>query len=304
MDADPTDAPSPHPNCAGLAATCGPSGNESCCATATTIPSGTYYRSYDASGDGMYPNMSYPATVSSFQLDRFEVTVGRFRAFVAAGMGTQASPPTTGAGARTLNGSASQGGWDATWDASLTANTTGLVAAVKCDPTYQTWTDVAGANENLPMNCVNWYEAMAFCTWNYAASGGSDQRSYPWSSPAGSTTISCSNANYDIGIPSGTYCVNGTTGGANRVGSESPGGDGKWGQSDLGGNVDEWTLDWYQSPYASPCVDCADLTPGQYRVFRGGGFYLGSGYLRGAYRGDDSPDLRYGGLGVRCARTL
>ena len=47
---------------------------------------------HDASGD-----MRWPATVSMFRLDKYEVTVGRFRAFVDAGMGTQSKPPVAGA---------------------------------------------------------------------------------------------------------------------------------------------------------------------------------------------------------------
>jgi hypothetical protein len=61
----------------------------SCCAV-LAVPGGTFNRSNDG---------NYPATLSSFGLDRFEVTVGRFRAFVSAGMGTQASPPLPGSGA-------------------------------------------------------------------------------------------------------------------------------------------------------------------------------------------------------------
>ena len=81
------------PSCTGLAAVCGPNRDEDCCSAAMPIPGGTFFRSYDTASDAMYPSTSYPATVSPFRLDRFEVTVGRFRQFIDAGMGTQANPP-------------------------------------------------------------------------------------------------------------------------------------------------------------------------------------------------------------------
>jgi formylglycine-generating enzyme required for sulfatase activity len=190
-----------------------------------------------------------------------------------------------------------------------------LKTNVKCNATYQTWTDAASANESLPMNCVTWYEAMAFCVWdggylptetewNFAAAGGDEQRAYPWSSPAGTTTIDCSYANYN-NAPSSTYCVNGTLGGMNRVGSESPKGDGKWGQADLAGNVFEWALDWYASPYpTTTCNDCANLTPASLRVIRGGGFNADAAILRTGRRlVVDPPTTRFINLGFRCARS-
>src|SRR6185369_11301256 len=109
----------------------------------------------------------------------------------------------------------------------------------------------------LPVNCLDWYEAHAFCIWdggflpseaewNYAATGGDQQRVYPWSSPPSSTAMDSTNAVYD-GAP---LLV---------VGSKSAGGDGRWGHADLTGSVAEWNLDWYASPYASPCADCANF---------------------------------------------
>ena len=314
IDASTIDAPPPlPPSCVGLPASCGPTGTSPCC-TSPLVPGGTFDRSYDVASDDMFPDMSYPATVSDFRLDAYEVTVGRFRAFVNAGMGTQVNPPPNDAGARALNGGSDQGGWDPSWDASLAANPAALVAAVKCDATYQSWTDAPGSNEALPMNCITWYEAFAFCAWdggflpteaewNYAASGGSEQRAYPWSSPPSSLIVDCAHANYDLVAPSGPHCVNGSTGAVNRVGSESPTGDGKWGQSDLSGNVWEFTLDWYQSPYAMPCDDCADLTVATYRVFRGGSYGDSAAVLRSSNRVIASPTNRGGGDGVRCARV-
>jgi len=40
------------------------------------------------------------------------------------------------------------------------------------------------------------------------------------------------------------------------VGSK-PAGKGRWGHTELVGNVAEWTLDWYREGYPTPCADCA-----------------------------------------------
>jgi formylglycine-generating enzyme required for sulfatase activity len=130
--------------------------------------------------------------------------------------------------------------------------------------------------------------------WNYAAAGGIEQRAYPWSNPASALAVDCSYANYNINSPSGTFCTDGTTGAVDRVGSASPKGDGKRGQSDLGGNVWEWTLDYFAT-YQNPCADCAQLTIGAFgsnRVVRGGDFLDGGALMRGAYRPFASPDSR------------
>jgi formylglycine-generating enzyme required for sulfatase activity len=301
-----TDGPPAQPGCKAQAPTCGPGGNESCC-EAALIPGGTFYRSYDGLD---FKNMGFPATVSNFVLDRYEVTVGRFRAFVNAGMGTRARPPMAGLGAHPkLAGS----GWDSGWNGLLAVETVALVRAIKCQAAYQTWTDAPGANEEKPINCVTWYEAMAFCIWdggylpteaewNYAASGGSEQRVYPWSSPASSTSIDCTYANYYVDNPAGTFCVDGVRGGANQTGSESANGGGRWGHADLAGNVWEWTLDWHAA-YASTCDDCANLTPDSLRVVRGGSFLDNAPFLRASERGNLTPTDRSNIVGFRCARA-
>ena len=150
------------PSCSGLAATCGPSSSESCC-TSPLVTGGTFYRSYD--GVTTYPNdftsKAYPATVSDFRLDTYEITVGRFRKFVAA-----YSQNMIAAGAGKNPNNASDPGWDTAWNTSLPANAAALETVVACNATYQTWTPSTGSNENRPMNCINWYEAFAFCIWD------------------------------------------------------------------------------------------------------------------------------------------
>ena len=302
------------PSCSGLAATCGPSGSGDCCAT-LLVPGGTFYRGYDGVDN---KDMSYPATVSDFYLDKYEITVGRFRTFVNAGMGTQANPPAAGAGAHPLIPGS---GWDSTWNTNLPADTPSLTASLTATTTRcgsfgspPTWTGTAGSNESKPINCIDWYAAFAFCAWdggrlpteaewNYAASGGSEQRYYPWSSPPASTTIDPSYAAYcdDADFIAGSCAVH-------RVGSRSPKGDGKWGQADLGGNVLEWTLDYFFG-YQVPCDNCADLNnviilgSPRRRVIRGGSCTQVASALQSAARdvgalgGPTTTDS-----GARCAR--
>jgi formylglycine-generating enzyme len=166
------------------------------------------------------------------------------------------------------------------------------------------------------MNCVTWYEAMAFCAWdggylpteaewNYAAAGGDEQRALPWSSPPGSLSM------LDLSRASWDCLANGMPGCQVTDLTEvagKPAGDGRWGQSELAGNVYNWTLDWY-GPYQSTCTDCANLVaapdgPGgtTIRVVRGGGFDNGASALRTNYRNGYVPEHRTSNIGVRCAR--
>jgi formylglycine-generating enzyme required for sulfatase activity len=304
------DAAVPGPGCAALPMTCGSSGHESCCSS-PAVPGGTYFRSYDTA-DGEYSDMRFAATVSGFRLDKFEVTVGRFRAFVNAGMGTQISAPAAGAGAHAqIPGS----GWDATWNTFLAENSAALAAAVRCDPTFETWTDMSGANESRPMNCLTWYEAMAFCAWdggflpteaewNLAAAGGDEQRAYPWSAPPASPLIlDSSHASYSDATGCGGDGVPACTrADLTPVGTKSLG-DGRWGQSDLAGNVYEWTLDMYAATYTNPCEDCAVLTGSSARVIRGGSLVTVAVGLRAASRVASMSTRRDYAVGARCARA-
>jgi sulfatase modifying factor 1 len=280
-------------SCQDLPATCGPKQNASCCSS-SGVPGGTFKRSYD--GVTYNDSPTHSATVSAFRLDDYLITVGRFRAFLGAGQGTQVAPPSPGAGAHDrLTGS----GWDPAWNDRLVASG-GLPAALKCGG--ETWTDAPGANETKPINCVNWFEAFAFCAWdggflpteaewNYAAAGGDEQRVYPWSAPPVSTTIDDTYA---------VYC--GGTCSLQTVGSRSPKGDGRWGQADLAGSVWEWNLDWWQE-YGEPCVDCASVSGGTYRIVRGGGFRSLPGDLLVAERVQGTPSERDSFYGARCARS-
>jgi formylglycine-generating enzyme len=302
-------------SCNALEATCGANGASDCCATGAITGNAqgdmlypaAFLRSYDVASGSMYMSTANPATVSDFRLDTYEVTVGRFRKFVMAGMGTQEHPPASGAGAHLA---IAESGWNASWTTNLPANTDALIAAIRCSATHETWTDTPGANENKPINCITWYEAMAFCAWdggylpteaewNYAASGGPEHRAYPWSTTPSATTIDCSYANFKEGSAS---CSSSPAGALVRVGTHSSAGDGRWGHSDLGGNAWEWTLDTYAGSYPNPCNDCANIAASSLRVVRGGSFQDGAAFLRAGYRTNYSPTARVYSFGVRCAR--
>ena len=304
-------SPAPQPvgdSCAALQQGCGSAGG-SCCEI-RDVPGGMFYRSYDGVSGGKYNSRaSNQATISNFRLDRYEVTVGRFRAFVRA----HALPPAVGAGAHAgIDGS----GWLSSWQTQLPETPDDLEKSLaSCGP-QSTWTTDPGANENRPINCITWYEAMAFCIWdggylpteaewNYAAAGGGDQRAYPWSVPTNPPgqmdplAIDGSRASYagsDMSLLD--------------VGSKSPAGDGRWGHADLAGNVWEWTLDAVPGPgssddptYPFPCTDCAILDPvSPQRLQRGGAFDSDASDLRTGERAENDAGVVHPNVGMRCAR--
>jgi formylglycine-generating enzyme len=276
----------PPPSCVGLGNTCGGSSNTSCCAS-SILPKGTYNRSNDP---------SYPATVSRFRLDNYEVTVGRFRKFVAA----YSQNMIPGGAGKNPNNPADPG-WSTTWNELLPANATELKDSLaSANPT---WTTAAGANENLPINHVSWYLANAFCTWdggrlpteaewNYAAAGGSEQRLYPWGAQAPSALYAVYNCNY------GASCDIAPVGWSSNITA-------RWGQADLAGNVSEWTLDGSKQPYADggDCIDCANLTDVDFRNFRGGTYNGAATDLLNASRQGYTPTESRDERGFRCARA-
>lgn len=282
------------PSCQFIASGCGPALNENCCSS-TVVPGGTFNRSNMA---------SYPATVSDFRLDKFEVSVGRFRQFVSAVVGGW--KPAAGAGKHAhLNAGSGiavstgvfEPGWDTGWSAELPQSKAAWDTALACEAAAQTWTPSQSTGESFPINCISWYQAYAFCIWdggflptetesNYAAAGGNEQRIFAW----GANPVDDTYAVY-----CGSACLPLATG------SKLPKGAGRWGHADLSGNVAEWALD-YANPFPMPCANCASLTVNLQRRARNGFFHLSASNQLTSVGSSFVPASSGSIIGVRCAR--
>jgi sulfatase modifying factor 1 len=283
------------------------------------VPGGSFSLSYDGIG---YTDASARATISGLRIDAYEVSVERFASFVTA-VEVGSGLPEAGTGKHThVNGGmglriadadggpAYETGWDPAWsagiattDAAWNTNLAGFASSTWYPPRI-------AVSETLPINAVSWYEAYAFCIWdggflpteaewNYAASGGADQREYPWGSMDPGTASQYAIYDCYYGGGSGPGTCNGTANIA-PFGS-APMGNGKFGQSDLAGNLWEWTLDTY-GPYAASCTDCVALG-GTDRVFRGGAYNQSAVYLAASARSHDDAASRFATVGFRCARV-
>ena len=324
----------------GLDNDCDGVADEGCCARScegATGEAATHCREVIVAGGEMTLGEADPptapvvtgVTVSPFRIDAYEVTVARFRRYVAAGM---PAPPASAVmfPRGVVIAPEAPGRWPVV---------TPLLPDVALPDGTRTdglcnWGTAPTMWESDPINCVDWNTAMAFCVWDggrlpteaeweFAAryrpvrddTGNELRRGrrYPW----GDREPTCDDANFnncDMAYPRSTRPVGA---GTNNIGRQPA-----WlGVYDLAGNVAEFTADHSES-YAGDCwtptgsgrfstIDPLCVTPlpqpGNVQrlmpTTRGGNHYQSAADVRATARvGGLNRDSVYRDFGFRCVR--
>jgi formylglycine-generating enzyme required for sulfatase activity len=206
--------------------------------------------------------------LKAYRIGRYPVTVGEYLRFIEAG----------GYEDKTFWSSGGFGQWQAPdeWEEQL-------------------------EHGNRPVVGVSWFEAAAYATWAGSrlpteaewerAARGPKGRRYPW----GDEEPDTSRMNYDkskVGHPTpvGVYARGATPDGI----------------LDMAGNVWEWCSDWHDEDYYSEAASDSPQGPstGEFRVARGGCWYVIARICRSACRSRNTPGHRYGGVGFRVVLDL
>ncbi|MGH7296051.1 MAG: formylglycine-generating enzyme family protein, partial [Polyangiaceae bacterium] len=234
------------PRAATTAAGGTPLHDDDVCVTGGAFVLGSYDNALHDPSDDWPPQV---ALVPSFYMDRYEVTVGRFRAGVAAGLPAAGAYPNDGP-----------------------------IGGDQFSPAACSWSDTPMGREEMPVTCVTPAGARAFCQsigadlplevqWEYAVtmSGGRPAKtSYAWGD--GSDTLpACDDVIYARGdLVVSSFCSGSGFGPAPVTEADHDGGDRSIGLAivDLGGNAAEITLDTFASRQADCWTGAPLLLPG------------------------------------------
>lgn len=283
----------------GAGLDCGPTRDQDCCASLLVDDGGI-------AGDA--------APLAPFRLDRYEVTVERFRHFLAAVQG----------GWKPDQGLDADGYARAPWPTGQ--RLTDMAAEVptahdnppECSVSFCNTATYSRTEVPVPINNVTYYEALAFCIWDggrlprdeewrYAAGGGSLHLPLPWSATPGDlvlhadATLDCIDDNDRLNRDLFPYCA---VVDLDEVGTRSPRAHGRFGHMDLVGNVAEWTAD----PAPCPADDCslanAYVEGGSFRdgANAADGTDAGAPLTTAAFQRIVGKNVRNDTLGIRCAR--
>jgi formylglycine-generating enzyme required for sulfatase activity/Cdc6-like AAA superfamily ATPase len=157
---------------------------------------------------------------------------------------------------------------------------------------------------DLPVECVNWHDAVAFCEKLTELSYSTGKRftlpseaQWECACRAGSTTSYCFGDSEEELSDYAWYGLNSERK-THPVGQKKPN---SWGLYDMHGNVWEWCMDGYDVEYyekSSP-VNPVNLTDASYRVRHGGSWDYGARGCRSSDRSKSAPGSRESFLGFR-----
>ncbi|HGG58060.1 MAG TPA: formylglycine-generating enzyme family protein, partial [Nannocystis exedens] len=241
--------------------------------------------------------------VSSFCLDRYEVTVAKFRECSKTGECERAYRESIWP-----KGSRKKPDWERSQK----------IHSELCNEGQE-------GREQHPVNCVSWFQAKRFCEtrgkrlpfeveWEFAARG-SDGRVYPWGDePPGPNTLNACGSEcrawrieHELGDTPVMYETDDGWVGTAPVGSY-PQGRTQSGVDDMIGNLFEWTADgfyMYEEDAGSEItVDPRGPVEAERRIIRGGAFNSTNPvHTDPALRFPQVPDTHTHGIGFRCARN-
>jgi formylglycine-generating enzyme required for sulfatase activity len=255
------------------------------------------------------------AAVSRFMIDRYEVTVARYRAALAEGFNPGADRPVPNEGPMG-----------------------DTVPDFDDHPELCTWSKEPQGREDLALNCLSWYGARALCRfaggdlpteaqWEYVATaaGREYETSWPWGNdpPAcdcATSMLPCHRAVFGrsdlegVGIAPechderdpttfGPLWVSASEG---AHGDETPALDGVNGVVGLAGGVREWVRDAFR-PFDHPCWEAASVVDPECveheapeRVARGGDWVLTTLETFGTWRASIAAPTTSFHTGFRC----
>jgi formylglycine-generating enzyme required for sulfatase activity len=178
-----------------------------------------------------------------------------------------------------------------------------FLAAMR-SPQLLCWNDPSFNHPKMPVVAVSWHEAVTYCEWlsratgkpyrlpseaewERAARGGAEHLLYAWGDAPPEQVPNYAGRWKTGPEPVGMYPPN------------------SYGLYNLGDNVHEWCVDWYNTGYygCSPERNPRGPTNGSRRASRGGSWRHQVKVTRTAARSSIPPEFKYADYGFRVARS-